>query len=216
MKKIIFFIVVLCVFLTSCKHNEVKQEEGIKENETRIIPLTSTIDINNLKDCTVAISLNKGDVYVDDNGALQMKVTVYDYDLYDMIDMSRLKVGDIIVVKGKEVPVSTLERNNIGTVIINGGLDQGGYELGTDESGVFFESGYNDAKSYYPLGEATIRVSADFKFIDRSDLDKGEITYYPGDFLIEDAGILYYFSPHNTSIVVENGQIIQMTRIYTP
>ena len=71
-------------------------------------------------------------------------------------------------------------------------------------------------KSYYPLGDATIRVSADFEFTDASDLDKGEIIYYPGDFLTDKAGIVYHFTPHNTSIVIENGQITHMTRRYTP
>ena len=96
------------------------------------------------------------------------------------------------------------------------GMENGGYDLWHGDSGVYFEHGYNDVKSYYALGEATIRVSADFKFVDSSDLDKGEVTYYPGDFLTSDAGILYSFTPNNTSIVVEDGQIIQMTRIFTP
>lgn len=215
MKKITLLITILCIFLTACTSN-VNQEVDKSGVETKIMPLSSTININNLTDCTVAVSLNKGAVYVDDAGIMQMNVTVYDYDLYDMVDMSQLKVGDIIVIRGKEVVVSTLERNSIGTVIINGGLDQGGYELGTDESGVFFESGYNDAKSYYPLGETTLRVSTDFEYHDKSDLDAKEKVYYPGDFLTEDAGIDYNFNPHNTNIVIADGQVIRMNRVYVP
>ena len=133
-----------------------------------------------------------------------------------MVDISNLKEGDIIVVQGNEVVVETLETLQSGLVFINGGMENGGYDLWHGDSGVYFEHGYNDVKSYYALGEATIRVSADFKFVDSSDLDKGEVTYYPGDFLTSDAGILYSFTPNNTSIVVEDGQIIQMTRIFTP
>ena len=62
----------------------------------------------------------------------------------------------------------------------------------------------------------TFKDRLNFKFVDASDLDKGEVTYYPGDFLTEDAGIIYNFTPNNTSIVVEDGQVIQMTRIFTP
>ena len=40
--------------------------------------------------------------------------------------------------------------------------------------------------------------------------------FYPGDFLIDDAGIRYDFNANNTTIVIEEGQIIQMNRIYTP
>ena len=54
------------------------------------------------------------------------------------------------------------------------------------------------------------------EFYDNSDLDKGEIIYYPGDFLTDDAGIVYHFIPNNTSIVIENGMIIKMFRNYIP
>ena len=58
--------------------------------------------------------------------------------------------------------------------------------------------------------------TADFEFVDSSDLDQGEVNYYPGDFLTDAAGIVYYFNPNNTSIVVEDGQVILMNRVYTP
>ena len=145
MRKIMLLIALLCIFFTACTF-EVNQEGDNGGIETKIMPLPSTVSVNDLKDCTVAVSLNKGDVYVDDNGIMQMKVTVYDYNLYDMIDISKLAVGDIIVIGGKDVVVSKLERNSIGSVIINDGIDMGGHELATDESGVFYEIGYNDAK----------------------------------------------------------------------
>ena len=91
-------------------------------------------------------------------------------------------------------------------------MENGGYDLYHDESGVYFEHGFDDAKSYYPVGDATIRVSADFEGVD----ENGEVIYYPGDFLTDAAGIEYDFTPYNTSIVVEDGQIIRMTHICTP
>ena len=195
---------------------EAEVEEAEATEGTKIVPLPTTIDMNALDNCTLAVSFEEGDAYVDDTGAMQLDVTVYTYDLYDMVDISNLKEGDIIVVQGNEVVVETLETLQSGLVFINGGMENGGYDLWHGDSGVYFEHGYNDVKSYYALGEATIRVSADFEFVDSSDLDKGEVTYYPGDFLTSDAGIVYSFTPNNTSIVVEDGQIIQMTRIFTP
>ena len=191
-------------------------EEAETTASTKIMPLPTTIDMNALDNCTLAVSFEEGDAYVDDTGAMQLDVTVYTYDLYDMVDIANLKEGDIIVVQGNEVVVESLETLESGLVFINGGMENGGYDLWHNDSGVYFEHGYNDVKSYYALGEATIRVSADFEFVDNSDLDKGEVTYYPGDFLTSDAGIVYSFTPNNTSIVVEDGQIIQMTRIFTP
>ncbi|MBP3610387.1 MAG: hypothetical protein J6J42_08645 [Lachnospiraceae bacterium] len=190
---------------------------GTPETKDSVIsPLPVTIDMNDLTNCTLAVSFKKGDAYVDDTGAMQLKVTVYTYDLYDMIDIALLKEGDTLVLRGQEVPVTSLTRTDQGSVEINGGLDNGGYELSTDNNTVFYETGYSDVKSYYALGEATLRVSGDFIFTDASDLDKEEVIYYPGDFLTDDAGIDYYFSPHNTSIVIKDGQVISMQRVYTP
>lgn len=181
-----------------------------------VTPLPVTIDMNQLDQCTVAVSLEEGDAYVDDTGAMQMDVTVYTYDMYDMVDMAELKEGDAIMIQGQQVTVDSLEQNDYGTLFINGGLENNGYEFFHNESGVWFESGFDDAKSYYELGEATIRVSPDFEFYDNSDLEVGEVVYYPGDFLTEDAGIIYHFIPHNTTIVIEDGMIVQMNRNYIP
>lgn len=67
-----------------------------------------------------------------------MKVKIYDYELFDLVDISLLEVGSIIVINKELVEVVSLERNELGTVIINGGLDAGGYELVTDGYGVFY------------------------------------------------------------------------------
>lgn len=194
---------------------EEKEAEEVQEGN-KIMPLPATIDMNNLDNCTVAISLEEGGAYVDDSGAMQMDITVYTYDLYDMVDISALKEGDVIVIRNQDVTVTSLEQNDYGTLFINGELESGGYEFFTDESGVWFESGFNDAKSYYEIGKATVRVSPDFEFVDSSDLEQGDITYYPGDFLTNEAGIVYHFVPENTCVVIEDGMIIKMERRYIP
>ena len=61
-------------------------------------------------------------------------------------------------------------------------------------------------KNWYEIGEATIRVSVDFRGIDNADLEQGEVIIYPGDFLIG-AVTNYDFTPYNTTIRVEDGQI---------
>ena len=181
-----------------------------------VSPLPVTIDMNSLDNCTIAVSFEQDDIFVDDTGVMQLKAKVYTYDLYDMIDISMLAEGDTIILRGEEVLITSLVRTDTGAVQINGGLDAGGYELITADNTVFFETGYSDVKSYYELGEATLRVSADFIFIDKSDLDNGEVTYYPGDFLTDEAGIFYHFVPNNTTITIQDGQVIKMERVYMP
>lgn len=230
MKKCILFLLILCMMLSGCGTS---REEHAEENtstlnvETVVVETSVTEDsastvyplpdttMDSLDNATFAISLEDGDAYVDDTGIMRMDVKVYTYDRFDMVDIAGLKAGDTIVTHSGDVKVSSVERNTFGTVLINGGLDEGGIELFSNDGGVYFESGYSDIKSWYEVGEVTLRVSADMEFRDNIDLDKGEQIYYAGSFLVGEVTD-YHFTPHNTTIRTENGQIVSMERVYTP
>ena len=190
--------------------------DGSSSEAVTVSPLPTSIDLDHLDDCTVAVSFNEGDAFVDDTGTMQLRVKVYTYDLYDMVDISALKVGDQITICQQEVEVTSLEHNENGAVIINGGLEYGGYELVSNDETVFYANGFDDLKQYYELGEVTIPVSADFEFEDSSDLERGPCTYYPGDFLTENTEIEYHFIPNNTTITIQDGYVVGMQRIYNP
>lgn len=222
----IILVVVFCIgMLAGCQKETIDEVADVENTETTetteelsytYYPLPSTIDINTLDNCTVAVSLEKGDAYVDETGKMVMNVTAYSYDVYDMVDIALLKVNDSIVRKGEEVKVTELERLESGLVIVNGGEENGGFSLISNNSTVFYEIGMSDAKAYFELGRVTLPVSTEFVYTDESELDAEPKQYFPGDFLIEDAGIEYRFTPHNTSILIENGVIIAMKRVYTP
>lgn len=228
MKKLLIAVLVIGCLFTGCASRnggngpeaapEVTQSvsatAAAEQTPAKIHPLPDTA-MENLTDAVLSVSLEEGGAYVDDTGKMQMDVKIFTYDKYDMVDVSMLKVGDILVTHAGEVEITALSRREDGTILINGGLDENGMDLITDETGVFYESGYSDVKNWYPIGEATIRVSTDFLYHDTSDLDRGEVLYYPGDFLIG-AVTDYHFTPYNTTIRVENGQIIEMYRVYTP
>lgn len=223
MKKFVLLLLVVCCLFTACQSSQdadiTEKNDPVSDKSATsatILPLPNTLDVTQLDNCTIAVSLSQGDAYVDDTGVMQMKVTAYTYDLYDMVDISDLKEGDTIMIRQEEIHVTSLDRDDSGAVHINGGLDLGGYELQTDDSGVFFEISYSDIKSYYAIGEITLPVSADFEYTDSSNLDQDPVVYLPGDFLTEGTGIDYHFVPDNTSIVIENGYITAMSRIYTP
>lgn len=184
------------------------------ESAKRILPLPDTT-MENLADGILPVSLEKGGAYLDETGALHMELKVYAYDLYDMVDIAGLEVGDIIVKHSGDVEVASLERSETGVLFINGGLDNDGFDLVTDDSGVFYEVGFNDHMSWYEAGSAILRVSTDFVFTDSADLDVGEVTYYPGSFLTDEV-TNYDFTPYNTTIRVEGGQIVEMNRRYIP
>lgn len=207
MKRITVLWIVLCLLLAGCAGSQT-------EETRRIMPLPDTT-MENLTDAILSVSLEEGDAYVDDTGKMQMDLKIYSYDQYDMVDIAELKVGDTLVRHSGEVKVISKEQGENGRIYINGGLENEGFDLVTDDSGTFFEMGFNDVRNWYPVGEATIRVSADFRGVDRADLDLGGIVIYPGDFLIG-AVTNYDFTPYNTTIRVEEGQIVEMTRRYVP
>lgn len=192
--------------------------EETKAEETKgniINPLPETLDINNLYDCTVSASLEKGDAYVDDSGKMVMKLKVYSYEMYDMADIASLKENDVIVRQNKEVTVTKIERLDSGLVRINDGEENGGFDLISNDSTVYYEIGMNDAKAYYELGEVTLPVSTEFMYFDESDPNGEATEYYPGDFLI-DSGIEYNFNPNNTLVLIEDGVVIEMHKFYNP
>ena len=217
MKKILSVIMAVILSLGMLAGCGTKTETESKEPNVNVIsPLPETIDINALDNCTVAISLEKGGAYVNDSGKMVMDVTVYSYELYDMVDIASLKENDVILRKNEEVKVTEIERLETGLVRINGGEENGGFDLVSNDSTVYYESGMNDIKAYYELGSVTLPVSDEFEYVDESDLDVDAKKYFAEDFLKDDSGIEYNFSPNNTSIVIENGTIIKMNKTYMP
>ena len=239
MRRAMFLVMIVCLLLTGCGKSgqgtaadtqpaETQPTETPKaETETKpepaepVVQQEPSVTVEPLPDTTMesldnaafAASLEEGDAYVDDAGIMQMAVTVYSYDQYDLAQIAGLKVGDSIVTYAGAVEVNTLERTG-GTVIINGGLEAGGMELVADESTIFYETERSGARKWHKVGEATLRVSADFVYYDRSDPEKEEI-FYPGSFLVGEVTD-YHFTPYNTTIRVEEGQVVEMIRVYVP
>lgn len=181
-------------------------------------PLPSDIDMNNLQDCTVAVSFDKSDL-TEENGTYQLHVTVQDYEKFDMVDISTLQVGDTLVIDGNQVKVDTLERTDTGVVKINGEIEDGGICLWTDSDGVYYEMGFDDYKSYYEVGEITLPLAADFVFTDNSDLDNPGQTYTAEEFksyLDADQEGLLSFYPNNCNLTIIGGEITAMNKEYTP
>lgn len=195
-------------------------EEDVTGNEVHLVcPLPTTIDLDNITECTLAISLENGDIYEEKSGdhkEVKMKVKVYDYELFDMVDVAMLEVGSILEINKEQIEVTSIERNDLGNISINGGLDVGGYELHTDENGVYYSIGYSDIKTHYEIGEIVLMVSQEFVYTDASDLDNGEKMYTVEELIASDNSLDYSGTPHNTSIVVEEGMVISMKRVYMP
>ena len=179
----------------------------------RVEPLPETLDVNALTDATVAASFSAEDISEKD-GKTQITLTVYDYDVYDMVDVAQLAVGDTIVVDGKDMVVTSREDKD-GFVTINGGLEQGGVDLTSDDSGVYYAVGMDDAKSYHELGKITVPVAEGFVLTDNSDLEHPDATYAASD-LAKLAGESVGFTANNTLATIEHGELTVLARSYTP
>lgn len=216
MRKILLIVLVLIIsfgVLTGCStHTDSEKPES---NIKVISPLPETLDIKVLDNCTVAVSLEKEDIKVDENKKYNMNVKVYSYDIYDMVDIASLNENDIIIRKNEEIKISEIERLESGLVRINGGEENGGFDLVSNNSTVYYEIGMNDIKAYQELGEISLPVSDEFEYIDESK--PGEVViYHAEDFGTDNSDIEYNFSPNDTCVVIENGTIIKMIKSYMP
>ena len=168
MKLRLIIISLLCVLLTGCatvKNQAVQPEEStpVEPNveETSAVSVIQPLEdttMEMLEDSVVHISFGQDDFYKDESGNIVLRMQIYSYDKFDMVDISGLKAGDTILLSGEEILVNAVDRDDRGTILINGGLEEGGFDLATDDSGIYFVHGYSDMKSWNLVGEAEYPV----------------------------------------------------------
>ncbi len=181
----------------------------------RIEPLPETLSIDALDDCTVSASFAPEDV-TEENGMVSVHMTAYTYELFDMVDIGRMKVGDVLVINGEEMPVESVERNDLGLVTVNGGFEMGGCNLYTEDDTVYCEILMDIDKSYHPLGEITLPLAEDFVLADDSDIENQGKECTAEEFLAAlDAGTLD-FNQFNTTVTIQGGQIVKVHVIFLP
>lgn len=201
---------------TAAPSTDPEQTEDVQQpaqEAKRIEPLAESLDLNALTDATAAASFGAEDISEKD-GKTEISLTVYDYDVYDMVDISQLAVGDTIVVDGKDMVVTSREDKD-GFVTINGGLEQGGVDLTSDDSGVYYAVGLDDAKSYHELGKITVPVAEGFALTDNADPEHPDETYAASD-LAKLAASEPGFTANNTLATIEHGELTVLARSYTP
>lgn len=185
-------------------------------NHLCVSPLPSNVHLDSLIDCTVAASFNASD-FDWQNGRLV--VTIYNAYCYDAVDVSHLQHGDTIIYEaGKPLVVDSIERRN-NFVVINGGIEQGGVELTASSGGTYRATTLDDHSVYRELGKRNIPLAADFLIV-----DCGENPTDPND-TIRSAQSTYVnslgdynreFSPLNTCVRIEGGEIKEIHRRWIP
>ena len=179
-------------------------------------PLPLTVDIANLGDCSLGASVEPDGIFLDNTGRAQMTVTLYDYDRYDVVDIAALEPGDVIEYRGADLLVNSVERDGAGLVSINGVEELGRFDLLTDDNTSYYECGMNGVNTWLALGTVTLPVNEEFFFVDDTGADTEADVWYLGDFLTPGTQLPNGITPYNTTVRIENGQVMDLFRIFVP
>lgn len=220
LKKVLVVLLSLLVLSAALFGCGAKDEPPTEPSDTRILPIPSSFDPTNLEDCSFPVSFTNDDIELNDEGSFVLHMTVWEQELFDAASITGLKEGDVIVVRGDDVSVATVEQAD-GVVHINGGLENGGITMAPSESGgTFYESGSElteyDAM-YTSVAQVVLPVNGDeFVYRDSSDLEKGEVTYLAGDLLTMKDSVDFGCTAMNGTAHIVNNQVVEIIRVYMP
>ena len=179
-----------------------------------VAPQFDTLDTN---DGTYAVCFNRENLK---DGALG-DVEIYTQDIYDIVEVAQLAVGDTFVAEGKEVTVDTLETNEFDEIEINGGFEaENGYTLtplGEDSNG-WTTTMYDDYSTYTLRDTLSLELAEKVTLEDSWNIDAEPVTA-EGIEAVTDAIMvseLDAFDYLNTEIRLEGGKIVEIIRRYNP
>jgi hypothetical protein len=194
-------------------------EEQIEEGEHVIHPLKSGIDINNIEDAMISGDFEITDFDFENK---TLKVTLYERDIYDAVDITTMKVGDSIIINDETFPIESISEEN-GFIDINGGYTESefGMTFMGEDGGTFRTLLLDDYATYSKLGEVTLSIGEEFKIHDfvRGDYGEEPTVIEYGD--IENyinglSDVLKEFGRTSTLVKVENNEVISITRVWRP
>ena len=194
---------------------EEPEEDASEEDEPTgkiITPNNPEIDIFALADGIYPVAFEPSDLA---DGALTF--TVYWEATFDIVEISQLAPGDTLYTGEAVVDVETVERED--DLLINGGLDNGGVTLRAyDEDNVWKVVLEDDEHTYTDWGATTLPISEDVTFTDSWDIEKDPVTATGAEAVA--AAIvgtdMDSFIPLNTTVRVEDGQIVEIVRVFIP
>ncbi len=182
-----------------------------------ITPNPYDVDINNIENGIYHAYIAESGISEAD-GKTIIDTEILTEDSYDIVDINQMAEGDVIYINGILLPVNSIEHTQSGLININGGVENNGSAvIAEDESNCFVYAGMDMERSYTTHGMTKLAVSDDLKLTDNSDPSEEKV--YTGSEavpalieLIRD----YPLNCNNCTIMVENGEIIEINRLYIP
>lgn len=189
-----------------------------------VYPQPQTLDINNLTDCSLHISILSVTASTHGN---EITVEVFMEETYDAEDIVMLQLGDTIVIGSQSVEISELVYDEVfdgetGLLVevpcldINGGFMDGGHTLMPFGDGIYREVSFGYEINIYSIGVVNLPVSEDFIFTDYSNPMNRGVVYSFEDLVHDESLREAGFKPHDTVIEVKNGVVTQMIRSFIP
>ena len=197
---------IFALFFCGCAH---------KADFQIVKPLPCSVNLSQLTDATVPAEFTTNDFNWTEN---KLRMAVYSEDLYDAVQISKLKAGDTIVYERKPIVVKKIEDKD-GFLTVNNGIEEGGAYLLASQGGTYRGVQMDDHSIYTKLGQLEIPLAKDFTII-----DCGEDFKDPSD-TIRSSQKLYLenikeyrrqFSCLDTKVKIENGKITNITRHWIP
>lgn len=182
-----------------------------------ITPNPYDVDVENIENGIYHAYIDSYEINETDNG-LTINTEIFTEESYDIVDIHNMAEGDVIFINDVLLPVKSIEQTDSGIININGGVENNGSALiADDESNCFVYAGMDMERSYTRHGMADLTVSDDVKLIDKHDPSE-EKEYVGSDAVSTLKKIVEEFplNRHNCTILVENGAIVEIDRLFTP
>ena len=154
----------------------------------------------------------------------QVEMTVYSYDAYLKEDIDGLAVGDVISThldgadEAQDVTIDSIEKDDDnGSVVINGGIEEGGVELWLDHD-VYRTVTMDDYPVYYKVGELTLPLAENVTAEDSSADPQASAVESDGAAAVEEAfnADPDYWVCNNTTVFTDNGSVSNIVRVWVP
>lgn len=156
-------------------------------------------------------------------GGYVLTAELYAYDQYDMVEVNSLAAGSAVRThtgsgsETQDIIVETLDTGDSGLITINGGVEEGGMYLMPEDT-VYRTLTMNDYPVYYSVGKVMLPLAMDVLLSDGSAEYGAEPAELSGDTAAAEAVAADEtgFTCYNTTLLVENGEIVRIDRIWVP
>ncbi|MCQ2535806.1 MAG: hypothetical protein MJ110_02430 [Lachnospiraceae bacterium] len=182
-----------------------------------ITPNPYVVDVDNIENGSYYVYIDQSGISEEEDRAV-IRAEIYTEDTYDIVDINSMAVGDVLFIKGQLFLVNSINKNDLGLIEVNGGVEYGGSALiAVDESNCYVYAGMDLDRSYTRQGIASLEVSENVKLTDSYDPTEDK-EYEGADAVnaLKEIVEQYPLTSYDGMITVEDGVIVNIHRLYVP